>query len=236
MQRSEKPSEQAGLVCEILANKLVDVTINFGINKSVFLLTKRYFSPISSSHSGPEAAAAFNSSAAMCSDTNKATSNGGCESGDEKSSDGGGDWAYITFPNGVPQVQDIKTNKAKPDSNAAATGVTPAVGNASVTNGATGAGQAHPVKVVTRDVPGVNFPFSQGQGSYGAVPMNGHGHPAMKHQMPSNGGPASFYGGVVGGSPRLGGVRNAHHMYAAAKVSTPTGNPTLDQINARSVH
>ena len=113
----------------------------------------------------------------------KATAN---ESADEKSSDGGGDWAYITFPNGVPTVQDIKTNGPVP-------------------NGITG--QAHPVKVVTRDVPGVQLPLSL------------QGPPMTASQQP-----ASLYG-IPSGSP-------IQSQRFPPKVSTPTGNPTLDQINA----
>ena len=78
------------------------------------------------------------------------------EDADEKSSDGGGDWAYITFPNGVPTVQDIKTN-----------------GSPNPENGApSGPDGAQPVKVVTRDVPGINFPLGGPASLYG-LPENG---------------------------------------------------------------
>jgi len=57
----------------------------------------------------------------------------------------GGDWAYITFPNGVPTVQDIRTNAERME--AVAASACP-----------TGPAAATPVKVVTREVPGVILP------------------------------------------------------------------------------
>ena len=73
--------------------------------------------------------------------------------------DGGGDWAYITFPNGVPTVREIKTNG----------GVTNGAGSPTVmqhpdvTNVANGICKAQPIKVVTRNVPGVAIPFNNCQ-------------------------------------------------------------------------
>ena len=70
--------------------------------------------------------------------------------------DGGGDWAYITFPNGVPTVREIKTNG----------GVTNGVGTPTVlqhpdvTNVANGICKSQPIKVVTKNVPGVSIPFN----------------------------------------------------------------------------
>ena len=59
--------------------------------------------------------------------------------------DHNGDWAYITFPNGVPTVHDIQTNN----------GANPVTAPAP----ATGPQNGKPVKVVTREVPGV-FPLN----------------------------------------------------------------------------
>ncbi len=59
---------------------------------------------------------------------------------------GGGDWAYITFPNGVPTVQDLRTNRQPPAAAAPLQQPPASVANPS---------NRKPVKVVTREVPGL---------------------------------------------------------------------------------
>ena len=67
---------------------------------------------------------------------------------DETDANSKGDWAYITFPNGVPQVHEIQTNgeqQQQPQQQQQQV----------VTNGAAGPANRTPVKVVTREVPGI---------------------------------------------------------------------------------
>lgn len=74
--------------------------------------------------------------------------------------DGGGDWAYITFPNGVPTVREIKTNGGVASG---AGGVSNIIQRPDVTNVTNGMCQAQPIKVVTRNVPGMSIPFNNCQ-------------------------------------------------------------------------
>ena len=74
--------------------------------------------------------------------------------------DGGGDWAYITFPNGVPTVREIKTNGGMANGGG---GVSNIIQRPDVTNVANGMCQSQPIKVVTRNVPGVSMPFNNCQ-------------------------------------------------------------------------
>jgi hypothetical protein len=73
--------------------------------------------------------------------------------------DGGGDWAYITFPNGVPTVREIKTNGGA----TGGAGTPTVMEHPDVTNVANGACKSQPIKVVTRNVPGISMPFNNCQ-------------------------------------------------------------------------
>ena len=75
--------------------------------------------------------------------------------------DGGGDWAYITFPNGVPTVREIKTNGGAQTNGSGAPNIVQR--DPDVTNVANGIKKAQPVKVVTKNVPGVSIPFNNCQ-------------------------------------------------------------------------
>jgi hypothetical protein len=66
------------------------------------------------------------------------------------------DWAYITFPNGVPTVREIQTNGGV--TNGAATPTV--LQHPDVTNVANGICKSQPIKVVTKNVPGVSIPFN----------------------------------------------------------------------------
>ena len=70
--------------------------------------------------------------------------------------DGGGDWAYITFPNGVPTVREIKTNGGATNGVGAPT----VLQHPDVTNVANGMSKSQPIKVVTKNVPGISMPFN----------------------------------------------------------------------------
>ena len=70
--------------------------------------------------------------------------------------DGGGDWAYITFPNGVPTVREIQTNGGVTNG----AGTPTVLQHPDVTNVANGICKSQPIKVVTKNVPGVSIPFN----------------------------------------------------------------------------
>lgn len=102
------------------------------------------------------------------------------------------DWAYITFPNGVPSVQEIKTNVGSNGQPVQTT--TPASAVVAQSNGEP---VRTPVKVVTREVPGL-FPIRQGGIS--------NGNKVNKRQS------ADFSGRIVPGIPASAGVYEQVHM------------------------